>query len=283
MSHAIACRARGFLYGLLLLAAALTASCGGRARVKLPTGAGTPFPDFASVYAQATTECRAVKTMSASLSLSGRAGSTKLSARIDAGFAEPDRLRLEGYPRVHFGGKPFFVLAASGATATLVLARDHRVLRGAPAAAIVEALAGVALDPGELRSVVSGCALAAGPATAGRSFAKGWVAVDAGEATTFLQQQDGRWHIVAARRGRLTIEYSDFTGARPSTVRVWTMPDTSGAPADLTLRVSQVDVNVPLQDAVFTVDVPPDATPITLEELRGALSGESTAAAGADS
>src|ERR687889_1083286 len=99
---------------LLVLAAAIAASCRGPARITLPTGAGTPFPDFASAYSQATSDCRAIKTMSASLSLSGRAGATKLAARIDAGFAEPGRLRLEGYPRVNFGGKPFFVLVATG-------------------------------------------------------------------------------------------------------------------------------------------------------------------------
>ena len=75
-------------------------------RVTLPTGTGTPFPDFLSAYTQAAAECRAVRTMSASMSLAGRAGSTKLAARIDAGFAEPARLRLEGYPRVNFGGIP---------------------------------------------------------------------------------------------------------------------------------------------------------------------------------
>ena len=56
-----------------------------------------------------------VKTMSASMALSGRAGATRLSPRASTpGFAEPDRLRLEGFPRVNFGGKPFFVLVANG-------------------------------------------------------------------------------------------------------------------------------------------------------------------------
>ena len=43
------------------------------------------------------------------------------------------------------------------------------------------------------------------------------------------------------------------------------------APAtDLTLRLSQVDINVPLDADVFQVDVPTDATPLTLDELRRA-------------
>lgn len=213
--------------------------------------------------------------MSASLSLSGRAGSTRLAARIDAGFAEPARLRLEGYPRVNFGGKPFFVLVANGETATLVLTRDDRVLRDAAPSAIVEALAGVALDPAELRAVVSGCALGAGQPSAGRSFANGWAAVDAGNATLFLRQQDGQWRLIAARRGSLTIEYSNYSNGRPATVHLYTAPQ-SGAAADLTLRTSQVELNVPLEDTVFNVEVPRTATPVTLEELRGALRTEGT-------
>jgi hypothetical protein len=39
---------------------------------------------------------------------------------------------------------------------------------------------------------------------------------------------------------------------------------------DITLALSQVDVNVPVPDEAFTVNVPPDAAPLTLEELRQA-------------
>jgi hypothetical protein len=257
--------------GLLIFGAACASP-----RVMLPSGAGTPFPDFVSAYTQATAECRAVKTMSASLSLSGRAGSTKLSARIDAGFAEPARLRLEGYPRVNFGGKPFFVLVANGPTATLVLTRDDRVLRSASSSAIIEALAGVALEPDELRALVSGCALGAGQPSAGRAFENGWAAIDSGDSTLFLRQLEGQWRIVAARRGSLTVEYSNFAGGRPSTIRVHTTSAPGVAPADLTLRITQVEVNTPLDNAVFDADVPPNAAPLTLEELRraGPLGGE---------
>jgi hypothetical protein len=262
---------RSMALGLLVLAA----SCG-PPRVMLPSGAGTPFPDFAAAYDTATSDCRAVKTMSVSLSLSGRAGATKLSARIDAGFAEPARLRLEGYPRVNFGGKPFFVLVATGQTATLVLTRDDRVLRGAAPSAIIEALAGVALEPDELRALVSGCALGVGQPSAGRSFENGWAAVEAGDSTLFLRQLEGQWRLVAARRGSLTIEYSNFAGGRPSTVHLRTSPAQGVAAADLTLRTSQVEANTPLDDAVFNVDVPKNATPLTLEEVRraGPLGGE---------
>jgi outer membrane lipoprotein-sorting protein len=277
--------ARGLVHTLLLVAATAASSCRAPARVTLPSGAGAAFPDFVSAFTEATSACEGVKTMSASLSLSGRAGSTRLAARIDAGFAAPARLRLEGYPRVHFGGKPFFVLVADGDTATLVLTRDDRVLQGAAPSAIVEALAGVALNPGELRALVSGCALGAAEPRAGRSFDKGWAAVDTPAATLFLRQQDGHWRLVAARRGALTIEYSAFADRRPSTVHLYTTAGPGTTPADLTLRISQVEINTPLSDAVFQVEVPRTATPLSLEELRGALrttESEGTEDAGAE-
>jgi hypothetical protein len=271
MSIATRVVTRGLVQSLLFIAAAAASSCRAPARVTLPSGAGAPFPDFLSAYTQATADCSGVRTMSASLSLSGRAGSTRLAARIDAGFAEPSRVRLEGYPRVNFGGKPLFVLVANGEAATLVLPRDDRVLHGARPAAIVEALAGIALDPGELRALVSGCALGAAQPTGSRVFEKGWAAVDTPAATLFLRQQDRGWRLVAARRGALTIEYSTFANGRPSIVHLYTTPGPDAAAADLTLRISQVDIDTPLEDAVFQVEVPRTATPLSLEELRGAL------------
>jgi hypothetical protein len=203
------------------------------------------------------------------MALSGRAGATKLSARIDAGFAEPDRLRLEGFPRVSFGGRPFFVLVASGGNATLVLTRSGGVLRGAPPAAIIEALAGVALDPAQLRAAVTGCGLGTEQPGAGRLFENGWAAIDAGDTTVFLRQISGRWRVAAARRGTLTIEYADFSPGPPSTVRLRTAA-AQGVVTDIRLRISLVEIDVPLADAVFDVDVPREAVPITLEELKKA-------------
>ena len=229
-----------------------------------------PFPGFTDAYRQATTACAGVRTMSASLSLSGRAGKTRIAARVDAAFAEPADLRLEGFPRVSFGGKPFFILASHEGAATLVLPRDGRVLRGEPPAAILEALAGVALAPAELRAIVAGCGVSVAQPSAGRMFPGGWAALDIADATLFLRQVDGRWQVAAARRGAITIEYANVIAGRPATVRVRTAPADGGAASDLTIRVSQVDINTPLEPAVFDVEVPRDAVPLTLDALRGA-------------
>jgi hypothetical protein len=256
------------------------AACG-TPRVALPSGTGAPFPEFSQAYAEATADCSGISTLSASMSVSGRAGGSKIpSVRIDAGFAQPDRIRLEGYPRIAFGGKPFFVLVAGGADATLVLTRDGRVLRGAAPAAIIEALAGVALEPAQLRSVAGGCGLGLVQPSTGQAYPNGWAALDAGETTVFLRQFGGRWRIGAVRRGPLIVDYADFGPGRASTVHVRTEASQHTPAADLTLRLSQVEINPSLDAAVFEPDVPRDAAPLTLEELRraGPLGGQSGAA-----
>ena len=120
----------------------------------LPSGGGAPFPDAASAYAEATSQCRGVRTLSAELALSGRAGRQKLRGRVLGGFAEPGLVRLEAPAPF---GRPVFTLVVRDGMATLVLNRDRRVVRDAPPAALVEALTGVALGPDELRAAIAGC------------------------------------------------------------------------------------------------------------------------------
>lgn len=248
--------------GLVLL---LSAACAGRLAA-LPTGPGTPYPDFAAALDQATSACRGVRTITAAMALSGRAGTTKLRGRIDAGFERPASMRLEAPAPF---GRPVFVLVAKDGDATLVLYRDGRVLRGAPPQAIVEALAGVALTPDEMRAAVSGCGLGAIEPTEGRAYDGGWVALAAADATAWLRRIDDAWRMAAMARGPLEIRYGDYSSGRPSTVRIRTTADGT-AGADLTLRLSQVDINTTLHPETFDVEVPADAAPLTLEELRRA-------------
>jgi outer membrane lipoprotein-sorting protein len=65
----------------------------------------------------------------------------------------------------------------------------------------------------------------------------------------------------------LSVLYSDVVSGRPSRLRL----QASGTPAaDVTVRLSDMNINVPLEPEVFVVDVPADAQPLTIEELRRA-------------
>ena len=157
----------------LVCVACLVSACAPKPPA-LPSGSGVPFPDYKAAYEQATQTCRAVKTITASMALSGKAGTTKLRGRVDAGFEAPARARLEGIAPF---GKPVFILVADGRRGTLLLPREDRVLRDAAPDQIVEALAGVPLGPEALRTAISGCGLSGGTPTDGRTFSNGWSAV----------------------------------------------------------------------------------------------------------
>jgi hypothetical protein len=250
---------RGVLRSALALGALAVFTACAPPRPSLPSGAGAPFPEFAAAYAEAVQECRGARSVLAELGLSGRAGETRLRGRINAGIAAPANIRLEG---VAFG-RPIFILVARDGAATLLLPREDRVVRDAPADAIVEALTGVALTPADLLAAVAGCGLGAGDASDGRSFGSDWASVEVRGVTTYLRRVDGRWRIAGAVRHTLTVLYADFASGLPATIHLRT-----GRVADITLRVSQLEINSAIDAKAFEVEVPPDALPLTVEELR---------------
>jgi hypothetical protein len=208
------------------------------------------------------------------MSLSGRAGSTKLRGRVDGGFEAPSRARLEGIAPF---GKPAFILVADGGRGTLVLPREDRVLADAPPDRIVEALTGVPVGADTLRTIVSGCGFGAGAAAQGRRFANGWVAGDTGDSIVYLRSAGSAWQIAATTRPPLTVTYGDYASGRPATVRI--RAESSGrVTADLTLRLSEIEANTRLDSRTFDIqpDLPAKPIPLTLEELRraGPLGGQ---------
>ena len=216
---------------------------------------------------QAAAACTGVRTLTAEIGISGRAGRQRLRGRVVAGFARPASMRLEGVPPF---GAPIFILVARGENATLVLPRDEpRVLRGAKPEDILGALTGVALAPADLQAILTGCVAPMPQATDGRRHANGWASIDlAGGATIYLEPARGGWTLRAARRAGWQIEYPSWNGNFPQSVRLQsTQPNVN---VDLTAALSQIETNKDLEDAAFNVNVPPGADTITLDELRDA-------------
>ena len=76
---------------------------------------------------------------------------------------------------------------------------------------------------------------------------------------------------MAATRGPLTIEYRDVASSRPSTVRMTTASDGHRVRVGGSdVKLSDVNINVPLEAEVFREDIPPGADPLTIDELRRA-------------
>lgn len=259
---------RGGWPGAAVFAAAMLVSACAPSRIVLPTGAGSPFPDYARAYAEASEGCASVRTITAEIGIAGHAAGTKLRGRVIAGLEDPGSMRLEGVSP--FGG-PIFIFVARGGTATLLLQRDNRVLADAPAAPILEALAGVALTPDDLRAVLAGCVSAGRAARDGRAFGDRWLRVALGsDVRVYLQRVGARWRIQAGEVGGVTVEYPSFTSDNvPIEVRLIGAAGANGASSsDLRLALSQVERNQPIAAAAFAVAVPKDAVPMTLRELR---------------
>lgn len=250
---------------VLTLALALGSGCAPKSVVR-PSGPRAPLTDGAALLDAATSACRRVRTLTAELQISGRVGRQKLRGRAIVGAAEPASLRLEGVAPF---GQPAFILVARDGRGTLLLPRDRRVLADQAPERILEALTGVSVAPAALRSLLAGCFLPSAPASGGERYGDRWAVLafggEAGQA--YLRRDGAEWRLVASTAGSISVEYDEFSGSRPQRVRIRTA-GTTLPPAELTLVVSQVEMNVDVPSEAFEVKVPADADPLTLDELR---------------
>lgn len=223
-----------------------------------PAGASTPDSTAVDAFAAATAACKGYRSFEGELTLSGRAGAERVRGRIVTGL-EPGAVRLEAVAPF---GAPFFILAGRNDRATLVLPREHRVLADARVADVLERITGLALSAEDLRQIVTGCFTDRVDPSSGRQWPGGWRAVAIGARTVFLRDQHGAPTLVAADYDQWRIEYSAHAGGFPRTVRV------RRGTVDITARIDQLQVNTAIDPRAWTVDVPSDAEPMTLDELR---------------
>ena len=180
-----------------------------------------------------------------------------------AGLTDAGQIRLE--VPAPFGGK-VFVLAGPSQRATFV-SRDNGVLT-APAAAILEALVGLSLEPQSLLAVLSGCGLREPPV--GEPLRYGdLIAIGGPDARVFLSTTAGRWRLAAAQLSGWLVDYRPTAEPWPGELRIRSTAD--GRPAiSLSISQNQVEVNTSIPAAAFSVAVPAGASPLTLDDLRAA-------------
>jgi hypothetical protein len=245
------------------LSICVTAGCAARG-IALPADQGIPLPDADQIHLDVSEACRGVRTLTAAIALSGRAGGERLSGTVHAGFARPASMYLEF--RGAFGTVGF-VFGARDDEATLLLPREERVVRAGPAE-IFGALIGLTLAPADLQAILTGCVVPSPRPAGGRLHGNGWASIDLdGGATLYLQRARDRWRPRAARRGDLLIEYPEWPDTALFPPRVRLRADMPVA-VDLTATLSQVETNTELASTVFTIDVPPGTLPITIDDLR---------------
>lgn len=257
---------RSLASAALIVAMAAGAGCATK-RFAAPVDAGVPVAGYAAAWQAVAAPCLGVRTMTAELGLSGRAGGTRMRGRVQAGFQSPGKIRLEGVAPF---GQPVFILAADGTRATLLLPRDERVVRASEPAEILEALAGVRLDPDALRAVLAGCTMTSAPTAATEHGEIVRFQFPAG--TVYARRKGNDLRIVAAETQSFLIEYPDaFVPGSQFPRRVRISRNAAGTDnVDLTIALSQVESNIALPDAAFTIDVPPGTMPMTIADLRAA-------------
>lgn len=232
----------------------------------LPSGPSAPLDDPAPAAA-ALAHCTTPLTLSAEIGLSGKVGRQRLRGTLHAGLAPPDALRLEAI--APFGG-PLFVLAGRGGTATLLLPREQHVLRDAPVGDVLAALAGLDLQPADLRAWIDGCPSSAPAIERPRRVGSDWIAGEVSERRTIWLRREAAstYRLVAVLDGPLTVELADHAGAAPGRLRI-RRTAVAGLPLlDLRLALREVDRGVDLADEAFVVDVPEGTEAITIEDLR---------------
>jgi hypothetical protein len=253
---------------LTVVALIAIASACAKPRVELPSGPFVPLVDAQTVLAEAFGHCSDIDTLTLELALSGRAGGRKLRARLLAGLTASDAIRLEAVAPF---GPPGFILAGTGQGSVLLLPRDDRVLRDVPPREILEALAGVEVEPRELLAFLSGCPAATPQLAGARASGSDWVLVDleSHRGVAYVRRRSS-WRLAALVHQRLRVTFEDWTAHQPGLIRLQSTAAGGPGSFDLALRPSQVERNVALPASAFSVDVPPDAQPITIEELRRA-------------
>jgi hypothetical protein len=248
----------------LVLAGALVA-CGRPSRVVLPQGLGRPATDAPAWLAEATARCGAVGSLTVEMMLSGRVEGRRARARVLAGTEATGRVRLEALAPF---GAPLFVLAADGTGATLLLPREARVVRGASVEELLEALAGIRLGGADLHAALTGCGVARRDSASARAYGEDWRAIDlARGGTLWLARSGSATRVAAAALPGLAIEYGAAT-AGTRTVRLVAGVPGNEPRVDVSLALSQVEENVDLGPEAFGLVLPPDTTPMSIEELR---------------
>lgn len=244
----------------LVVFSALGAACATRLPPR-PGGSSSPSADAATHFATATRHCEALRTLTSELGLSGRAGSERLRGRVIAGLARGGSARLEGVAPF---GAPVFILAARGERATLLLPRERRVLDDTPVAEVVGRLTGLALGADDLLDVLAGCT-GGGEIGNGRQWSGGWAAVDTADGrSVYLRERSGGWQVAAIDGGGWRADYRLVQNGVPREVRL----RSDDGSVDLVVSLQQLEMNTPIDEAAFDVEIPPGTEAMTIDELR---------------
>jgi hypothetical protein len=249
---------------LVVACSVVLGACAARLPAR-PAGPATPDATAIAQFTAATKQCAGLKTLTAELRLSGRAGDERLRGTLHTGLAAPASLRVEAVAPF---GQPFFILAGRENRATLLLPRDNSILKDAAVPAVFERLTGLALSATDLRLILTGCLSENAMPSNGRAFARDWRAVDLDSGiVAYLRPVEGVAAVVAADHGNWRVDYGLHRNGFPRQVRIRSV----AGDVDMSAALEQVEINTEIDPRAFEIEVPAGAATITLEHLRSVV------------
>ena len=252
-----------------VLAAALNAAACGAPLLKLPAGPGMPATDAADVLASATARCPAITSISVEAAVSGNVDGQRVRGRLLVGVVAPSSFYIEAPAPF---GAPVFTLGSVQGDATLLLPRDRRVLEHGDPRDILEAIAGVPLDAGDLQTTLTACPSNESLANAAaRAFGSDWRELATAEHRVYLRRGSpaAMWHLVSIASQRpegWRTDFDQFVDGLPRRVRL--LRNSGSRHFDLRLALSQVDAQAALDAQAFHITIPAGTQPITIDDLR---------------
>lgn len=248
-----------------IVAPLLAASCGRRALFVPPVSTGVPAADAQAIWTPIATGCRATTAYRGAFGLTGQVGDRRIrglaSARLNTALSSAGDIGLEAT----VSGQLVFRLGGNADNAVLLLRDPVRTVAARPDD-ILESLIGVKVGPERLLAIVAGCVTR--DDVVGRAFRHDrLLEIVAGDVTVYLEPAGASWRVRAGRFDDVLVDYGAIVDGTPRDVRIQSAA--AGRPAvSLDLRVQVVQTNATLDAALFRVNVPDDAAPISLDELR---------------
>ena len=249
---------------ILLACVATLSACAARPPAR-PDVPGVAHPPAVELFTAATGQCAGLNTFTGALRLSGRAGSERLRGTLHTGLAAPASVRFEAVAPF---GQPFFILAGNGERATLLLPREDMVLTDALVPDLLERLTGLRLGARDLRLLLTACLAVPASPREGLLYDRDWQSVVVGRQTlAYLRTVDGRPRVVAADDGAWRVDYAQYQNNWPRQVRIRSV----AGDVDMTAVIEDLSINTAIDSRAFDVTVPPDAIPMTLDDLRAVV------------
>ena len=234
-------------------------------QIRVPSGVSVSVAEHEVIWNDLSKPCRSVQSADLVVVFRGFSGERSFRrTRARAAVKRPGFLRLEGMAPF---GAPAFILIAKPDDATLLLPRERQVVRDASASDLLSALSGLSLEPGDVHALLTGCVVQNGVSLSARTYGDDWIAIDLSGGATVYSRRSGINPVISMGTvGDLVVKYSEHVRGLPRKLRVQTVSPISLT--DLTIELTQVNVNTVINPEAFDVSVPPTFSPVAFADFQ---------------